>query len=335
MYNEPPKVAILMATYNGERFISKQIDSILRQTYKNFHIIISDDCSTDNTYSIIMDYRRKDNRIMTPLINKNHGPFLNYYHLLKYCKENVINGYDVYFLCDQDDIWEDDKVEKEVEKLYKTCVSDVPAAIYTDLNIIGEDDLPIGKKLSDMYNIQINNQYDYFLNQVNAWGNTIAFNRQLLDLVQVSDYMKNDLSHDHYIMFYACTYGKVLYLEEALTNYRRYGGNVSKMSSKLSIVTAFSKFLSSYHSIIDLHARGYADVLFFAYNAPVKNKLINDIIDCFEYSGVGAIIILKKYNISLGSNIYNKLANFVLLFTKHYKKSQKFISFEKEAESIK
>ena len=58
-----PLVSVAMATYNGERFIKEQIDSILRQTIQNIEIVICDDASTDNSYQIIKNYKNKDNRI--------------------------------------------------------------------------------------------------------------------------------------------------------------------------------------------------------------------------------------------------------------------------------
>ena len=56
-------VDILLATYNGEKYVIEQIESILHQTYKNIRLLISDDCSTDNTRQILEQYQKKDNRI--------------------------------------------------------------------------------------------------------------------------------------------------------------------------------------------------------------------------------------------------------------------------------
>ena len=57
------KVDILLATYNGEKYLEEQLDSILNQTYSNFRLLISDDCSEDNTKQILEKYKQKDNRI--------------------------------------------------------------------------------------------------------------------------------------------------------------------------------------------------------------------------------------------------------------------------------
>ena len=78
------KVDILMATYNGEKYIRPQIESILNQTFKDFNLIICDDCSTDNTYKILEEYQKKDNRIQLIKNEKNLGYNKNFEKLLKY-----------------------------------------------------------------------------------------------------------------------------------------------------------------------------------------------------------------------------------------------------------
>ena len=66
-------VDILLATYNGEKYITEQIESILNQTYKDFRLLISDDCSTDNTRQIISEYVKKDKRIIVYTQKENIG----------------------------------------------------------------------------------------------------------------------------------------------------------------------------------------------------------------------------------------------------------------------
>ena len=76
------QIDILLATYNGEKYIKEQIDSILNQTYKNIKLIISDDCSKDNTISILKEYEIKDSRIELHLQEKNLGVVKNIEFLL-------------------------------------------------------------------------------------------------------------------------------------------------------------------------------------------------------------------------------------------------------------
>ena len=72
------RVDILLATYNGERFLKEQIESILTQTYRNFRLLISDDCSTDRTWSILNYYAGLDNRILIHRNERNVGIVNNF-----------------------------------------------------------------------------------------------------------------------------------------------------------------------------------------------------------------------------------------------------------------
>ena len=76
------KIDILMATYNGEKYLREQIESILSQTYSEFRLIISDDCSTDSTREIIKKYKKKDKRIIPYFQEKNLGYVKNFEFLL-------------------------------------------------------------------------------------------------------------------------------------------------------------------------------------------------------------------------------------------------------------
>ena len=103
------KVDILLATYNGEKYLSEQIDSILSQSFKEFRLLISDDCSTDNTRKILEKYASKDNRIKIYFQKQNLGVIKNFEFLLK----KVENKY--YMFSDQDDIWKEKKIEKSLK----------------------------------------------------------------------------------------------------------------------------------------------------------------------------------------------------------------------------
>ena len=102
-------IDILLPTYNGEKYLKEQIDSILNQTYKNIRLIISDDCSKDSTPKILEEYREKDERIELYLQKENIGVVKGIEFLLKKVKSNY------YMLADQDDVWLPMKVEKSIE----------------------------------------------------------------------------------------------------------------------------------------------------------------------------------------------------------------------------
>ena len=121
-------IDILLATYNGEKYIKEQIDSILNQTYKNIKLIISDDFSKDRTPEILREYAEKDKRIILYIQEKNLGVVKNIEFLLK----KVESPY--YMLADQDDYWMPEKVEKTLEKLQEEN-SDLA---FGDLEVVDE-----------------------------------------------------------------------------------------------------------------------------------------------------------------------------------------------------
>src|SRR5579871_1607034 len=102
-------ISVCMATYNGERYILKQLQSIISQLSENDEIVISDDSSTDNTINIIKSFN--DSRIRLYENNKFGSPIFNLENALKHAKNDFI------FLSDQDDLWESNKVKTLVEKL--------------------------------------------------------------------------------------------------------------------------------------------------------------------------------------------------------------------------
>ena len=123
------KIDILLATYNGEKYLKDQLDSILNQTYNNFRLLISDDCSTDKTRNILEEYKNKDNRIELFFQKNNLGVIRNFEFLLN----KVENKY--YMFSDQDDIWKEFKIEKSVKKIEESD-SDL---VYSDLEVVDEN----------------------------------------------------------------------------------------------------------------------------------------------------------------------------------------------------
>src|SRR5574344_1640995 len=113
-------ISIAMCSYNGERFIKEQIDSIIAQTYKNFELIIVDDGSKDNTIEIIKYYQSKDSRIKLFQNEKNLGFVKNFEKAITLCSGDFIA------LADQDDVWKKNKIEVFLNNIDKNML------IYSD-----------------------------------------------------------------------------------------------------------------------------------------------------------------------------------------------------------
>ena len=123
------KIDVLMATYNGEKYLREQMDSILEQSYGDFRLLISDDMSTDATREILNEYVAKDSRVVVFLQNKNVGSTRNFEFLMKKVENEC------FMFSDQDDIWQKDKIQKSVDKMNQTD-SDL---VYTNLQVVSED----------------------------------------------------------------------------------------------------------------------------------------------------------------------------------------------------
>ena len=116
-----------MATYNGEKYLREQIDSILKQTFKDWKLIMRDDGSKDRTIEILNEYEKKDKRIKVLQDNKgNLGVAKNFEELLKNSSGEYV------MFSDQDDYWMENKIEKYIkvlEKLDKENLKNVAMAL--------------------------------------------------------------------------------------------------------------------------------------------------------------------------------------------------------------
>ena len=214
------KIDILLPTYNGEKYLKEQIDSILNQTYQKIRLIISDDGSKDTTTQILKEYEQKDNRVEVYLQPQNLGVVKNIEFLL----EKVENPY--YMLADQDDIWLPEKVEKSLEKL-KQEEADL---VFGDLEVVDQDLKTMYPSFGDFMllnrkiNKYINNEkLNYLYNCVT--GCTILAKKEtianILPLPQKSKYV----IHDYWIGLMASLNGKVTYMPEKYIKYRQHGNN--------------------------------------------------------------------------------------------------------------
>lgn len=218
------KVDILLATYNGEKYVREQIDSILNQTYKEFRLLISDDCSTDNTPSILEEYKNKDNRIEIYLQKDNLGVVKNFEFLLN----KVQSKY--YMFSDQDDIWKETKIEKSVNKIQEQDYD----LVYSDLEIVDENLIVTNKsywKEKGIYGKikNYNNFESLYLNNF-VTGCTIISKKELINKFMPLPNNSKYVLHDYWISLILSQNGKIAYIEEPLIKYRQHKNN--KVGSK-------------------------------------------------------------------------------------------------------
>ena len=296
------KVAILMASYNGENYIEKQINSIIDQTYQDWELFIRDDGSIDSTVQIIENFVARDQRIhLIKSDSDYHGAFVNFHYLINSMKDAPL--FDYYYYCDQDDIWMKNKIEMMNSSFNK---EGIPELIYSDMAIIdGNDNIIVPSNNADR-SIELPNNKQLYFTHSYIWGCAVAFNQELFELVpkvNINSDIKiiNILSHDNYYAKFALEYGKVTYLNQPLIKYRRHFNNVSVISkAKVGLKDIIKMSLTDYLKIVELHANGYIQTLYMiriAREIGLENNKLNDIEKVIRSGGWKAVSYLIKNRI--------------------------------------
>jgi rhamnosyltransferase len=217
-----PLVTIVMSTYNGERFVRQQLDSLIEQKYANWCLLIRDDGSSDSTVNIIDEYQSRDARIrMVRDTHGNLGPAKSFICLLQQVTSPI------FMCCDQDDIWLPHKVHQAVDRLEGS--GDIPKLFFTDLvvvddalNVIAESFMTFQK-----FNPHRASSIKGLLMQNVVVGCTMAGNHALLKLIQPAALKDcgQMLMHDWWLALLASAFGTIEYSPVALILYRQHGGN--------------------------------------------------------------------------------------------------------------
>lgn len=259
-------IDIIMASYNGEEYISSQIDSIRNQSFSNWRLKIYDDCSNDKTIEIINRYISLDKRISLVKNDINLGCALTFMKGILESKASYI------MLCDQDDIWLENKIKLMYEEI-TLCNSLLPSLVlakgiaYNQVNsrMNGRININEPKKLED-----------FLLLNGGLQGCSMILNRKLADIVPL--YLSNIVMHDHYISLLAFTFGEVFYLNKDLMIYRRHEktvtvshhGSIFNKLKNIFIDTKFFLELNHFEAVKYFYEKSQDDM-----SAPKRNIFIN------------------------------------------------------------
>ena len=237
--NDNIQIDILLATYNGEKYLKCQIDSILNQTHKKIRLLINDDCSTDNTRAILKEYEEKDDRIKVKYNEKNLGYVKNFEDLLK----RVENKY--FALSDQDDFWKEEKIEKSLNKLLEEDAD----LVFTDLE-------PVDEKLNTITpsmvrfmqmdkNIKKHQDYKSVFLRNCVTGCTILSKKEL-----INEYIpiptKEPMVHDWWMALIISQIGKITFLDEPTIKYRQHGNNQLGIYGMKNYIQDFDEYREKY-----------------------------------------------------------------------------------------
>ncbi|ORM57377.1 glycosyl transferase family 2 [Pantoea rodasii] len=288
MMSDKGTISILMGTYNGEKYIEQQLQSIADQTYKNWKLIVSDDGSTDQTCELIEKFAQQypDNKVIL-LTGPGKGFAANFFSLLN--RKDIDSEF--YAFCDQDDIWIEDKLEVAVNQLTSELDSLNKYRLYgSRTKLIDSNENSIGFSPCFLKAFHFKNA----LLQSYAGGNTMVFNRELKSIFETLPADLKIVSHD-WIMYIVCSAmnGTVIYDQQPYILYRQHDQNlVGSNTGMMSKVTRFNRlFAGEFKSWSKTNSMALECI---KHKMPTENKL--------DY---------ERFN-ALNSGLTNRVANFII-----------------------
>lgn len=296
-------IDILLATYNGERFLAELLDSLMRQKCdEDFIIRIRDDGSKDSTCEIIKEYQKKYPKKL--FLEENTVPSgsakSNFFKLMGDAKGEYI------MFCDQDDIWEENKIQITLDAMKKKEreKGNIPVLVCTDLKVMDENQTILSPSFRRYMNLRADGMLRSLILQNNVTGCTMMVNQPLLTLMKRKVKVENILMHDHYAAILALMFGELVYLDETPILYRQHSKNSVGAKDAKSISYLFSRWKQG--------KKQYQKDLF------ASARQVNEILICFskekfeessrklleEYAKIEKMDKLHRIHFYLKYNVY-------------------------------
>lgn len=217
-------IDVLMSTFNGARFLGEQIDSILSQDHADFHLLVRDDGSNDDTLRILKDHSTRDKRIV--LIEDDLGNLnvaASFFELTERSESEFL------MLADQDDVWLPNKIAitfAGIKELIEKHGGENPLAVFTDLKVVDEKLNIISESFWDYQRLDPDIAKDWrsLLAQNVVTGCTLMFNRPAKEIIL--PFKLPAMMHDHWIAARIAKFGHLDYIPEPTVLYRQHGRNL-------------------------------------------------------------------------------------------------------------
>jgi len=238
-------VSIALCTYNGATYLNEQLDTLINQTHPDCEIIISDDCSKDETIEILKQYADNYPHIKLYFNDENLGYTKNFEKAISLCNGEYIA------LCDQDDIWDKNKISIMLEYIGDNALA------YHDSAFIDEKGNHLNKKLSDVRNCYSGDDSRVFLFDNCVLGHATLFKKELLKFM---DKFNDIIIHDRWLAYVATNNGGIIFIDQVLVQYRQHlnantnilnqeraahtqtSGSIEKMQFQLDVTTIFTNY---------------------------------------------------------------------------------------------
>lgn len=283
-----PRISVAMATYNGEKYIREQLDSILSQTIMPYEIVVVDDCSTDDTYAILEEYAEKYSIFHIVQNETNSLPAYTFRKAFSLTTGDYIAP------CDQDDVWFNDKLEK----CYKSMTDTIDMIFHQDC-IWYEDGT-----------LKDSNYPNYSLSDIlyspRATGHTAFFKREALEVFEWTQFITYDwalilwgLSKKSYkqIDYVGCKWRRH---DAALTNTVSLNNHWSPKPRKKweKVFCAFKLLLYGYHSIcIEKDMRDIETIFSHFVKKNGELEMYVKMVQCFQKQTLGSMLLAAYLNI--------------------------------------
>lgn len=202
-----PLVSIALCTYNGAVHLEEQLDSIVKQTYPNLEVVIVDDGSKDNTFEILKSYAAKYHNFRIYQNVFNLGYIKNFEKAISLCTGEFIA------LCDQDDIWLENKIALQVSEIGDNIL------IYHDSEFVDNKGMSLIRKISDVRRFYTGSDSRYFLFENCVSGHSILFRKKLMPYL---DNFTVLVMHDWWLAYVATNIGTIAFIPLCLVKYRQH-----------------------------------------------------------------------------------------------------------------
>jgi rhamnosyltransferase len=293
-------VDIAMATYNGEKYLKEQIDSIISQSFTDWRLFIRDDASTDNTVNIIRQYIKKDPRIH--LIEDNLGNLRvsrNFEQALSNCSAPYT------MFADQDDVWFDNKIAASISYMNK-IEKDDPVLVFSNSILTSEN---LEKKYGYNYNLTKPPHLKNFLFcNAGYQGSAIIINEKLKQ--KLLFFFPNSPVHDYHVSIAGLLLGKVYHISTPLMIYRRHDTATTKQN--LTIKDRFIYFLKNKSLLYDEKMLNYLKTFILYHENEISDnnkKLLNDYFQINDKN----ISLLKKIKLVLKNKFVLRGSSYYLI----------------------
>ena len=259
------RVAIVLCTYDGASYLREQLDSLIDQTFTDWHCYVFDDCSTDGTQNILLEYVGRFPQRFTLAVNKERSGSAAKNFIS--ATENVFGSeeFDLLCYCDQDDVWDENKLAI-LEQKFHNVDSKRPLLVFSDLSVVDDhlnelhpsfiDRISVGGYVKHIQRrlIQIDNIVP---------GCALVCNRALLE--SAVPFSTHTMMHDWWLVLVALKKGSIVFVPEKLIQYRQHAENTvgaralntpAKIRRTIPVITKFSQIYKMVKELYPEESRG-------------------------------------------------------------------------------